>query len=66
MSTWSRNGYLASRCSLVWVVDPGRRCITTYTSLHAPRIYREEEVVEGEDVLPGLRIDVRSVFHETP
>ncbi len=54
--------FLAAGTRLVWVVDPEKRTVTAYRSLLSPRVFTEEEVLEGEDVLPGFRLPVREVF----
>ena len=57
--------YLAAGCRLVWVVDPLRRTVTTYRALLAPQVFLVDDELDGGDVLPGLRIEVGSIF-ETP
>ena len=54
--------YLAAGCRLVWVVDPLRRTVTTYRALLAPQVFLVDDELDGEDVLPGLRIEVGSIF----
>jgi Uma2 family endonuclease len=57
--------YLAAGCRLVWVVNPERRSVTTYRAILAPRVLLADDELDGEDVLPGLRTSVRSIF-ESP
>jgi Uma2 family endonuclease len=57
--------YLAAGCRLVWVVDPKRRSVTTYRAILIPRVLLADGELDGEDVLPGLRISVGSIF-ESP
>lgn len=54
--------YLAAGCRLVWVVDSKRRCVITYRELLAPRVHGTDDVLDGEDLLPGLTIPVESIF----
>lgn len=54
--------YLAAGCRLVWVVDPGRRIVTAYRELLAPKTVGENASIDGEDVLPGLTIPVASLL----
>ena len=54
--------YLAAGCRLVWVVNPERRSVTTYRGLLAPRVVLADDELDGEDLLPGLRIKVGSIF----
>jgi Uma2 family endonuclease len=57
--------YLAAGCRLVWVVNPERRIVTSYRALLTPRVLVVDEELDGEDVLPGLRVAVGSIF-ESP
>lgn len=54
--------YLAAGTRLVWVVYPKTRSATVYRSLHDARILRGDEVVSGEDVLPGFTCPVSRFF----
>ena len=54
--------YLAAGTRMVWVVDPERRQVTTYRALLAPRILREDDVLEGEAVVPGFSVAVAELF----
>lgn len=54
--------YLAAGCRLVWVVDPLHRTVTTYRALLAPQVILVDDELDGGDVLPGLRINVGSIF----
>ena len=54
--------YLAAGCHLVWVVDPEARTVTTYRSLLSPRVLRADDALDGIDLLPGLTIQVASIF----
>lgn len=54
--------YLAAGTRLVWVVDPDSRTVTAYRSLLAPRILAETETLDGQEVVPHLRIAVAELF----
>lgn len=54
--------YLEAGSRMVWVVDPRTRSVTLYESLHAIRLLREPEEIEGADLLPGLRLPVAELF----
>lgn len=54
--------YLAAGARLVWVVDPVRKSVTTYTTLLAPRRLELGQTLEGDDVLPGLAIPLETIF----
>lgn len=54
--------YLDHAVSLVWVVDPKTRTLTTYRSRHDVSILGEAEEIAGGDVLPGFSCRVREFF----
>jgi Uma2 family endonuclease len=54
--------YLAAGTRLVWVVDPSKRAVTTYRTLLSPQRLEPPAALDGEDVLPGLRIPLESIF----
>ncbi len=54
--------FLAAGTLAVWVVDPRTRSVTCYRTLLQPRRLVEEDVLEGEDVLPGFSIAVAAIF----
>ena len=54
--------YLALGVPLVWVVHPRRRTVTVRRREQEPRVLREGDVLDGEDVLPGFRLPVANVF----
>lgn len=54
--------YLALGVPLVWVFHPRRRTVTVRRPGQAPRVLRDGDVVEGEEILPGFRLAVSDVF----
>lgn len=46
----------------VWVVDPVARRVTLYRSHRDVRTLGQDEVLEGEHVLPGFAVPVRELF----
>jgi Uma2 family endonuclease len=54
--------YLESGTRLVWVVEPRRRSVTVYRSRNEIRLLRENEELDGADVLPGFSIRVSDIF----
>jgi Uma2 family endonuclease len=46
---------------MVWVVDPERRLARVYRADGSVALAQSEDSLHGEDVLPGLRIPIRSV-----
>jgi Uma2 family endonuclease len=56
--------YLSAGVSLVWVVLPGRRVVVVHSAAE-PGLSREfgvGDVLDGGDVLPGLRLPVTDIF----
>jgi Uma2 family endonuclease len=54
--------YLDAGARLVWVVNPVRRTITVYRSRTQIHVLRAGDVLDGEDVLPGFRMEVDRLF----
>ena len=54
--------YLDAGTRLAWVVDPGTRTVTAWRSREEIRLVGEDGVLDGGDVLPGLRIPVSTLF----
>jgi Uma2 family endonuclease len=47
--------YLEAGVPLVWVIDPRRSSAVVYRSLSQVRELRPDDLLDGEDVLPGFR-----------
>ncbi len=54
--------YLDAGARLVWLVAPQARTATVYRSDGSARLLRDEDALDGEDVLPGLVIPLVAVF----
>jgi Uma2 family endonuclease len=54
--------YLEGGGRLVWVIAPQARTVTVYRPDGSARLLREPEHLDGEDVLPGLRLPLAEVF----
>lgn len=54
--------WLNAGVRLVWVVDYQKRTITEYRSRKPIRVLREEDTLNGGDVVPGFSLPVREVF----
>ncbi|MBA2753220.1 MAG: Uma2 family endonuclease [Chloroflexia bacterium] len=52
-------------CRLVWVVDQGKETVTVWTPDRRSRVCRDDDVVDGGDVLPGYTVAVSEVFGST-
>ncbi|MGQ0569493.1 MAG: Uma2 family endonuclease, partial [Armatimonadota bacterium] len=48
--------YLDAGARLVWLVAPNARTVTVYRADGSVRLLREQDALDGEDVLPGLSI----------
>jgi hypothetical protein len=46
----------------VWVIAPRTRTATTYRPDGSARLLRAHEALDGEDVLPGLRVPLADLF----
>ena len=47
---------------LVWVADPANRSVTSYRPDGRAHLYRHDDVLSGEDVMPGLSVPIREIF----
>ncbi len=56
--------YFAIGVVLVWVADPSDKTVSVYRSLTDVRILGEDDLLSGEEVLPGFSIPVASLFAE--
>ena len=54
--------YLDAGARLVWVFAPQAKTVTVYRTDGSARLLREQDFLEGEDVLPGLSIPLADVF----
>lgn len=57
VTTW-----LATGTQVVWVVNPTQRTVTAYRSPAEARVLTEADILEAEDVIPGFRCPVRTMF----
>jgi Uma2 family endonuclease len=58
--------YFTAGTRLVWYVDPQLRQVAVYSSPAVKRIVKQDQILSGEDVLPGLEINLRELFDELP
>jgi Uma2 family endonuclease len=54
--------YLAAGVSLVWVVEPDERTITVFARDGSRNVYRQDDEIDGGDIVPGLAASVGSLF----
>jgi len=54
--------WLAAGTASVWVVNPRGKTVTVHRSGRDPRILREHDVLEGEEVCPGFAVNVAELF----
>jgi Uma2 family endonuclease len=54
--------YLRAGIAMVWVVDAESRNVTVYRTGREPRVLEENEVLDGEEVLPGFTCAVAELF----
>jgi Uma2 family endonuclease len=54
--------YLSAGSRMVWVVDPASEAVQVFRSPFQPRRLASEDLIEGEDVLPGFSIAVAQIF----
>ncbi len=54
--------YLQAGTTIVWVVDPFDRAVNVYHKGQNRRLLLEDAELDGEDVLPGFKLKVSSLF----
>jgi Uma2 family endonuclease len=54
--------YRKAGVRLVWVISPESRTVTIYRGDGSVSRLHEDDVLSGEDVIPGFRCEVRSPF----
>ena len=54
--------YFGAGSRMVWIVSPERRTVSVYTSPFEVRILREQDTLEGGDVLPGFSYELSKLF----
>jgi Uma2 family endonuclease len=57
--------YLQAGVRLVWLIDPETQTVTVYKSLNEVYILLLEDVLTGEDVLPGFSLPLRQLFRQS-
>jgi Uma2 family endonuclease len=58
-----RQDYFTAGVDLVWLVDPDRRSVTTFTSAEESREL-EQDTLDGGQVLPGFSLPLATLFAE--
>jgi Uma2 family endonuclease len=56
--------YFEAGVQLVWVIFPKQRLVYVYKSPTRPRVFSEEQELDGGHVLPGFKLPVAALFEE--
>jgi Uma2 family endonuclease len=56
--------YFAAGSRLMWVVDPASRSVTVFTSPNHSRVLTSNDILDGGDVLPGLKLPLAKIFRD--
>ena len=54
--------WLTAGTALVWVVNPGNKTVTVHRTGRDPRVLRENDMLDGEEVCPGFSVKVTELF----
>jgi Uma2 family endonuclease len=54
--------FLENGVEAVWIIDPGLRTVTVYTQENGPRVFGEDDVLTGGDVLHDFQCKVSDFF----
>ena len=60
------NLYLQNGSRLVWMIYPQTKVITVYRQNNLVSLLRENDTLEGEDVLPNFKLSVAALFADLP
>ena len=56
------NEWIEAGTRMVWVVDPARKTVTSHAANRPVVTLRVTDTLDGEDVLPGFKLPVASIF----
>ena len=60
MTEWMDNG-----CKLAWLIDPKRKETVVYsTNRETPVVIPFSTILDGEDILPGFKLDLTTIFKD--
>jgi Uma2 family endonuclease len=54
--------YLEAGVRLVWAIDPHSRTAVAYHADGSARLVRADDVLDGEDIVPGFRLPLAELF----
>ncbi len=54
--------WLAAGCAMVWVINPRRQTVEVHRANAEFTLLREEDILEGGDVVEGFRCNVKELF----
>ncbi len=54
--------WLAAGAQLVWIVNPRKRTVEVHRSDREEQTLRENDVLDGEDVVPSFTLRVAEIF----
>ena len=54
--------YFLAGTRLVWLVNPRKRTVRVYTASDQSRLLKEDQSLDGGEVLPGLRLALGEIF----
>ena len=54
--------WLSAGTALVWVLNPRKKTVTVHRTGRDPRVLREKDTLEGEEVCPGFAVKVSALF----
>jgi Uma2 family endonuclease len=54
--------YFRAGAQIVWIIDSAKRAVTVYRADGTTSVRTEEDVLDGEAVIPGFRCGVRELF----
>lgn len=56
------NEWLAFGSPMVWVANPKKETVTVYRANRDPKVLQGDDLLLGDDVVPGFRVKVAEIF----
>jgi Uma2 family endonuclease len=54
--------YLNAGVQTIWIADPASKTVTVHRAGREAEVFRGDDVLTCEDILPGFRLELARVF----
>ena len=56
------HNWISAGVRVVWVIEPRKRTVTIHRNGETPHVLGVADILDGEDVLPGLSVAISTIF----